>query len=636
MITSFVNMAARASLLSAAAPSCRLAINFKYVSSAKYVSMDFLGPAQSVTSILTRSQIHQSNLPYRFFATGSPKLCRQSRQSKIGCKYPQTVARKQFLQQPTSVTFADSSSDTFFRRKAKWTISLVAAVGAILASSSGVAETATSTEEENKNVVFTTFGCPYCKRAKNTLRENNVPFNEVLVDKSPSLRDAVVKATGRRTVPVIFVNGQYIGGSDELEKLVSGGELQNLLEASPQKLPEELTKMIEEPTEEENGKAKEKSHGKTSDRAKMRRLRLEQVARMMGNENKGIEKHTLKQGWKTHLAVFSGKETVDWILKNLPDVLDATEAEEMGKELQQAQLLHHFTYSEEFSRSNESFFRLHSDEAPFSSSLNGRQAWLKPARPASDVAEELRTRILELYDFALSPDGRSVNYGSLEGSPEFESYVEATEELQKVDVNSLTREEKLAFWINTYNALVVHTMVAKGQATSVPQRLLFYSVNKYNVGGFDLSLDDMEHGILRGNRPTSLLGTFGIRPFGPKDPRRFWSLTPNEPRIHFALNCGAKSCPPIKVFSAENLNFALDGAVSAFCESEVEINSVTGTITLSKILDWYKVDFGNNMDERLKWLLPFLDEKKRKEMNDLLSCGSYKVEFKPYDWSLND
>jgi len=90
-------------------------------------------------------------------------------------------------------------------------------------------------------------------------------------------------------------------------------------------------------------------------------------------------------------------------------------------------------------------------------------------------------------------------------------------------------------------------------------RFSFYNHYKYNVGGMNFSLDDIEHGVLRGNVSLikSMLGIKGYR-FDINDPRQKLANSGSkidgkfiegrkEPRIHFALNCGAKSCPPIRL-----------------------------------------------------------------------------------------
>ena len=79
--------------------------------------------------------------------------------------------------------------------------------------------------------VYTTNSCAYCVRAKALLKKRGIAFEEVDVTDDPDKRDWLVKATGRRTVPQIFIKGEAIGGSDELHALDSSGELARKLTA---------------------------------------------------------------------------------------------------------------------------------------------------------------------------------------------------------------------------------------------------------------------------------------------------------------------------------------------------------------------------------------------------------------------
>jgi len=73
----------------------------------------------------------------------------------------------------------------------------------------------------------------------------------------------------------------------------------------------------------------------------------------------------------------------------------------------------------------------------------------------SQVAQQLRESVLALYDEHLAANGKSVDYKGLAADPGFQLFVDATAELQKLDVSAFTREERMAFWINIYNILVV-------------------------------------------------------------------------------------------------------------------------------------------------------------------------------------
>ncbi len=77
--------------------------------------------------------------------------------------------------------------------------------------------------------VYTTNTCPYCFRAKSLLAKRAVPFEEIDVTHEPDKRAWLVKQSGMRTVPQIFVDGKPIGGSDELHELDRSGELERLL-----------------------------------------------------------------------------------------------------------------------------------------------------------------------------------------------------------------------------------------------------------------------------------------------------------------------------------------------------------------------------------------------------------------------
>jgi hypothetical protein len=124
--------------------------------------------------------------------------------------------------------------------------------------------------------------------------------------------------------------------------------------------------------------------------------------------------------------------------------------------------------------------------------------------------------------------------------------------------------EKLAFFINIYNALIVHGTVVWGSPSSLLKRLSFFGDVCYNIGGHRFSADDIEHGILRDNAPSpaslgSLLNIgFLKKPlFSKGDARRDLCVSPVDPRIHFALVCGAKSCPAIKLYTPDNLDLGL-------------------------------------------------------------------------------
>ena len=82
-------------------------------------------------------------------------------------------------------------------------------------------------------LLYTTGWCPYCRRAKTLLKEKGVQWKELDIDANPAHRQAMTEASGRDTVPQIFINGTHVGGFDDLAELEANGELDKLLATNP-------------------------------------------------------------------------------------------------------------------------------------------------------------------------------------------------------------------------------------------------------------------------------------------------------------------------------------------------------------------------------------------------------------------
>ena len=82
-------------------------------------------------------------------------------------------------------------------------------------------------------LLYITNWCPFCRRAKTLLKEKGVQWKELDIEADPVHRQAMTEASGRNTVPQIFINGTHVGGSDELIELDVRGELDKLLGRTP-------------------------------------------------------------------------------------------------------------------------------------------------------------------------------------------------------------------------------------------------------------------------------------------------------------------------------------------------------------------------------------------------------------------
>lgn len=195
----------------------------------------------------------------------------------------------------------------------------------------------------------------------------------------------------------------------------------------------------------------------------------------------------------------------------------------------------------------------------------------------------------------------------------------------ELDLDSLHQSlkspsQKKAFWINTYNGFIQYLL--KSEADLYADRSAFFSKERINLGGKRLSFDDIEHGILRASTLKLSMG-YAKNPFAPEFETRF-RMEQTDERIHFVLNCGARSCPPVGIYSAVNFDREVDQVAKAFLNSvsdyDVEANEVHTTVLFS----WFRGDFGGNSGIR-QTLSRYgvLPKESEAELN-----------YKAYDWTL--
>jgi len=252
---------------------------------------------------------------------------------------------------------------------------------------------------------------------------------------------------------------------------------------------------------------------------------------------------------------------------------------------------------------------------------------LDPADAPGREAEALAARMLGAYAAATDAAGR-VDYAGLRGSREFAAAADAAHRLARVRLGALeAREARLAFWINVYNALVLHAIVALGVRRSVARAWNFFGRAAYRIDGHVFAPDDVEHGVLRGNRRRVIPP---LRPFGARDPRRAFVIDPLDPRVHFAINCGARSCPPLGVYRADAIDAQLELAARGFVNAEVGLED--GRIVCPRLFKWYRRDFDAAGGLRA-FLLRYLDDGPARHA--LASTSAPRVGFRGWDWSLH-
>jgi hypothetical protein len=175
---------------------------------------------------------------------------------------------------------------------------------------------------------------------------------------------------------------------------------------------------------------------------------------------------------------------------------------------------------------------------------------------------------------------------------------------------------RIATWVNLYNAATQRLVAAHPERFDT--RLRFFRQPAIIVAGETLSLDAIEHGLLRRSRWKAGLGWLG-NPRPSTFERRF-RVGVIDPRIHFALNCAAASCPPIAAYDPGQLDGQLDTASRSYLGASVRRDGKR--LLVPRLFLWFLGDFGGPLGVR-RFLARYGYE-----------TGLTRLRFSRYDWSL--
>ncbi len=218
-----------------------------------------------------------------------------------------------------------------------------------------------------------------------------------------------------------------------------------------------------------------------------------------------------------------------------------------------------------------------------------------------------------------------VDYAALKGErATLDGYVDRLAKLPQADLEKLPRAEQMAFWIDAYNAITLKTVIDAYPIEGSGLSGLRYPKNsirqlgdqwtrKHTIANQQLSLDDVENKILR---PTF-----------------------KDPRVHAAINCASKGCPPLRseAFVGARLDAQLADQMKRFVTDGVrnQIDVKAKKVLLSSIFDWFGEDFGTKQDQRA--ILSFLAKNGPADWKPFLDgFDPGDVDFLDYDWALND
>lgn len=162
-------------------------------------------------------------------------------------------------------------------------------------------------------------------------------------------------------------------------------------------------------------------------------------------------------------------------------------------------------------------------------------------------------------------------------------------------------DEAKAFFMNAYNAWVLHEVLTKFPLESVKDVPEFFEGARVRMAGRRMSFNELEKDVLM---------------------KRF-----QDPRVHFSINCASTSCPPLagERFRAEGLGVQLDKRAIVFINSEAGVRRTAEGYAVSKVFEWYAKDF-----EKAGGVIPFINRYRSEPIP-----ADAKLTFLEYDWSLN-
>jgi len=226
---------------------------------------------------------------------------------------------------------------------------------------------------------------------------------------------------------------------------------------------------------------------------------------------------------------------------------------------------------------------------------------LSASAQKSDNWTENYSRLLAKY---ATPAG--LKYGAWKNeAADLQALQGVVNSIATANVAAMSKQDQLAFYANAYNAWILHEALGKYPTKSVKDVLFtFFTSKRIKVAGEQTSFNQLEKETIRS---------------------RF-----NDPRVHFALNCASRSCPPLnsEAFRGDKLDNQFEKLAKSFVNSDrgVALGADKKSAQLSRIFDWYKDDFKGEGG-----VMTFINKRRQTPLpNDA------KIGYQEYDWSLNE
>jgi hypothetical protein len=234
------------------------------------------------------------------------------------------------------------------------------------------------------------------------------------------------------------------------------------------------------------------------------------------------------------------------------------------------------------------------------------------ALPLSVAAQDYSASALRLLNAVKRDDAE-------QAALEIQLLANAREETLAAQLGNTSKAK--AFWLNVYNAFVQYQL--KNNPDLFHDRDEFFSARTITIAATPLSLDDIEHGIIRRSTHKYSFGYFGS--VFTSDFEKQFRLDRIDYRIHFALNCGAKSCPPVAFYEPQRVEAQLEIATKNYLRKFVSYDAGRNLVQVPVLCSWYRGDFGGETG-----IIAML-----KKYGLVGASKLPKVEYLPYDWTLH-
>jgi hypothetical protein len=226
-------------------------------------------------------------------------------------------------------------------------------------------------------------------------------------------------------------------------------------------------------------------------------------------------------------------------------------------------------------------------------------------------------------------EGVACDYGALAISRERGHLAVCLSALEAFDPKAVRLGARTAFWINVFNAGVLRDSPELELAAGERDLAAFMARPRVTVFGHGFSLDDIYHGLLRGNLP----GHGQLRvPMERSDPRLAYMPIAYDERVHFAMHTAARSSPGLVAFEGGKLDTQLEQAAERYVRRMTRLERDGAVVVAPRLLQWYAKDFGGE-NGVLEFLAARLEEAQADDIDRHIR--SVKLRYAEFDWSLN-